>query len=91
MPMLTHGGVVWINPAGEDRSLLATYWITVEWALGGSTFLLTFFTGKSVLDTESGQRFPFITDLETILVYHEQLDFGSSFYKTRGDIARPAA
>ena len=30
MPMLTADGVVWINPIGDDRSLLGSYWKLVD-------------------------------------------------------------
>lgn len=89
VPMLTADGIVWINPIGHDRSLVGKYWSEVKDRLENQSALpLTDFDDKSVFDTESDQRLPFITDLDTILTYHEHFDFGPSFYKSRGEILR---
>jgi hypothetical protein len=87
--MLTRSGIAWIKPIGHDRSLVGKYWSEVKGRLENRSALpLTDFDDKSVLDTETGQRLPFITDLDTILAYHEHLDFGPSFYKSRGEASR---
>jgi hypothetical protein len=92
MPMLTTDGVVWINPLGDDRSLLGSYWNAVDDRLKNRlTLALDLFDGLSVFDSETGQHLPFITDMDTILAYHDHFDFGSPFYKARGDVPRFAA
>jgi hypothetical protein len=92
MPMLTANGVVWINPLGDDRSLLASYWNAVEDRLKNRlTLALDLFDGLSVFDSETSQHLPFITDMDTVLAYHDHFDFGSPFYKARSEVARLAA
>jgi hypothetical protein len=92
MPMLTANGVVWINPLGDDRSLLASYWNAVDDRLKNRlTLALDLFDGLSVFDSETGQHLPFITDMDIILAYHDHFDFASPFYKARGDVPRLAA
>jgi hypothetical protein len=87
--MLTRDGIAWINPSGAGRSLVGKYWSEVKGRLENQSALpLTDFDDKSVLDTETNQRLSFITDLDTILAYHEHFDFGPSFYKSRGEILR---
>jgi hypothetical protein len=89
MPMLTRAGIVWINPVGDDRSLLGSYWIAVGDHLNNTpTFALYGFEGLSVVDSETGESFPFITDLNTIFGYHDQYDFGPSFYRSRGEVGK---
>jgi hypothetical protein len=86
MPMLTRNGIVWINPLGDDRSLLGSYWNAVsDWLDNRITLTIDLFDGLSVLDSESGQTLPFITDKDIILAYREHFDFGPSFYKARGE------
>ncbi len=93
MPMLTRDGVIWINPLGGDRSLLGTYWTIVGDRVNNIPTLLSLdaFDGLSIVDSETGQSYPFITDMDTILAHHDHFDFGPSFYKSRGDVPRPAA
>lgn len=92
MPMLTRTGIVWINPVGDDRSLLATYWTVLDDVVNHvPTFLLDGFEGLSIVDAETGERYYFVTDIDTILSFHDHFDFGPSFYKSRADVARPAA
>jgi hypothetical protein len=89
MPMLTNDGVVWVNPVGGDRNLLGSYWSVVAGGIDNrSAFSLSLFNGLSVFDGETDQRLPFITDVDTILAYHDHYDFGPSFYKTRGEVPR---
>jgi hypothetical protein len=89
MPMLTNDGVVWINPVGDDRSLLGGYWSDVGTGIDNRAVLaLGLYDELSVFDTESGQRLPFVTDIDTVLAYHDHYDFGPSFYKTRGEVPR---
>ena len=92
MPMLTTDGVIWINPVGDDRSLLGVYWTGVGDRLNNvPTLVLDGFDGLSIADSETGERYPFITDPDTILANHEQFDFGPSFYRTRGEVPRGAS
>jgi hypothetical protein len=92
MPMLTKDGVVWVNPVGDDRSLLGVYWTGVGDRLNNMpTLVLQGLDGLSIVDSETGARYPFITDMDTILAYHEHFDFGPSFYKSRGEAPRLAA
>jgi len=92
MPMLTKEGVIWINPVGDDRSLLGVYWTGVGDRLNNvPTLVLDGFDGRSIADSETGTRYPFITDMDTILAYHDYFDFGPSFYRTRGEIPKGAS
>jgi hypothetical protein len=92
MPMLTEDdGVFWVNPTGADRSALGGYWSAVNAVRDNRRPLaLNDFEGGSILDPETGKRFPFITDVETVLAYHEHFDFGPSFYRSRGEVRRLA-
>ncbi len=92
MPMLTTDGVVWINPWGDECSLLGSYWNAVDDRLKNRlTLALDLFDGLSVFDSETSQHLPFITDTDTILAYHDHFDFGSPFYKARGEVPRLGA
>ena len=92
MPMLTADeGVVWVNPTGADRSAVGGYWSAVHAVRDNRKPLaLNDFEGRSIFDADTGKRFPFITDVETVLAYHEHFDFGPSFYKARGEVGRLA-
>lgn len=89
MPFLTLGGLVYINPVGHDRSLVGSYWNAVDRLLAdGSTASLDRFEGRRVWDSATGKHLAFVTDPNVILAYHEDLDFGPSFYKSRGEVER---
>lgn len=90
MPMLTaDAGIVWIRPVGDDRILLGGYWSAVGRFLDNKmTFELSLYDGLSVFDSDSGRHFPFVTDPNSILSYHDHYDFGPSFYKERGQVPR---
>jgi hypothetical protein len=92
MPMLTRTGIAWVNPVGDDRSLLATYWTVLDDVVNYvPTFLLDGFEGLSIVDAETGERYYFVTDIDTILSFHDHFDFGPSFYKSRGEVAKQPA
>lgn len=85
MPFLTHQGVLYVNPAGNDRKLVGGHWHAIRILLEtGSPRELRRFRGRSIFDTESRQRFSFITDPNLILGRSDEYDFDPGFYK-RGD------
>jgi hypothetical protein len=92
MPMLTRNGIAWINPVGEDRSLLGSYWVAAGDVLDNiPSLVFDGFDGLSITDSETGQSLPFITDRDTLFSYHDEFDFGPSFYKSRGELPGSAA
>lgn len=93
MPFLSESGVVYVNPVGSDRSLLGKYWTPAlrTFLDTGRTDLLDRFDGKSIFDSESGQRLRFVTDPNVIFEHEAELDLGPGFYKRREEVTRFAA
>lgn len=99
MPHLMQHGVGYINPIGSDRTDESHYWRVVYEYLdfvrrasaldhfAREVAGLDQFTGKSVWDSASGRHFAFITDTNIILEYQDQFDFGTPWYKSRGDVS----
>jgi hypothetical protein len=89
MPFLTEGGVVYVNPLGDHRKLVGSYWNAVHWFLAtGHDAFLTPFEGVRIFDAETAKTFPFVTDTNIITEYVDELDFGAGFYKARNEINR---
>lgn len=92
MPFVTKGGVVYVNPLGNDRKLVGSYWHVVRVFLeNGLTNELDRFEGRSIFDSESRRRLPFIIDPNVIAEHADEYDFGPAFYKQRNDVAGFAA
>jgi hypothetical protein len=91
MPHLTIDGPDYIHPVGNDRSLEGAWWVAAALFLDNKPNRLDDLGGKSVLDTATGRRMPFITDRNVILHYQDSFDFGSSFYKRRNEVRGLAA
>jgi hypothetical protein len=79
---------VTLGPA--DSSLEGRYWNAYEDARAGKRDLREF-DGRSVLDLDRQQRFPFVTDLDVIAAHADEIDFGPGFYKRRGEAPGDAA
>lgn len=90
MPMLTEAGIRYVDPpAKDDRSAIGSFWNAVDTFLAtGSTTVLARFEGRSIWDSASGRHVPFITDPNVVLDFHDEFDFGFSYYKSRGEVAR---
>jgi hypothetical protein len=93
MPFLTEAGVIYVNPLGSDRSLVGKHWNAIRTYLeNGRTDALDRFQDKSIFDSETGRRLPFVTNPAVILEHEAEFDFGSTgFYKRREEVARFAA
>lgn len=97
MPFLAPDGLIRVLPLGNDRKLVGKYWHAVgRYLENGRTFELRMLEGESIYDALRQQRLPFVTDLQTILEYEAEFDFGASgFYKRRDQLtdldARPFA
>ena len=87
MPFLTEEGLIYVNPVGNDRNLVGKYWNAASHFLEtGSTKYLDRFDDRRVWDAETGRHFAFVTNTRVILEFHDQLDFGFSFYKSRREV-----
>ena len=85
MPFLTWDrGVIDVYPPEKsDRSKIGKYFGQIDRMLANQAYSFAEFHGDSIYDELSGQRLPFITDVDFILTHSDEFNFGLSFYRDR--------
>ena len=85
MPFLTRDrGVIDVYPTSKaDRSKIGKYFGQVDRMLANLPYSFEEFEGDSIYDELSGERLPFITDVDFILAHSDEFNFGLSFYRDR--------
>lgn len=85
MPFLTRDrGVIDVYPPSQDdRSKIGKYFGQVDRMRAHLPYSFDEFEGGSIYDELSGERLPFITDVDVILAHSDEFDFGLSFYRDR--------
>jgi hypothetical protein len=84
MPFLTRMGIIDVWPRSfEDRSKIGKYFGQVDRLLSNLPFSFAEFEGNFIFDELSGERLPFITDIDFILAHSDEFNFGLSFYRDR--------
>ncbi len=84
MPFLTSDGVIDVYPPSkDDRSKIGKYFGQIDRMLANAPYSFAEFNHDSIYDELSGERLPFITDVDFILAHSDEFDFGLSFYRDR--------
>lgn len=84
MPFLTRAGVIDVYPPSkDDRSKIGKYFGQIDRMLANAPYSFAEFNDDSIYDELSGERLPFITDVDFILAHSDEFNFGLSFYRDR--------
>jgi len=84
MPFLTRAGVIDVYPPSkDDRSKIGKYFGQIDRMLAHIPYSFAEFDDDSIYDELSGERLPFITDVDFILAHSDEFNFGLSFYRDR--------